>query len=70
MNFNPGDRITYSSAAGRQTATVNEMRVLPTARLGHSIPWLFITVTKNGRSSSMQLPADEDCLKMYDVKLV
>ena len=73
-DFKAGDVITYSCAAGVLTATVRSVTVGATAKPGHYIPWLNITIhasEEHGRryASDVSLPATPDNLKMYKVAL-
>ena len=73
LNLVSGDEIMYSSAAGRQRAIVRDVRVGPTAKVGHSIPWLHITVlpTKTKRFPSyLSIPADEGSLIGFKVEKI
>ena len=74
LNIKAGDKIVYTSAAGRRPATVRSITIGATAKPDHSIAWLNITVPadiKMGRrfDSSFSIPADADSLKMFQVEL-
>lgn len=75
INIKAGDEIVYSCAAGRLRATVRSISIGATARPGHSIPWLNITIhadPKLGRryASNVMLPGDSNSLKCYKVEVV
>lgn len=72
MPFKAGDKIRYTSAAGTRVATVRDIKVGPTARPGHSIPWLSLHVpAQNGAKfdTNITIPADESSLKGFKVEM-
>jgi len=73
MQFKAGDKVRYTSAAGTRTAQVRNIEVGPTARPGHSIPWLSLHVpAQNGAKfdTNVTIPADAGSLKSFKVELV
>jgi hypothetical protein len=71
--FKAGDKIMYSCAAGRLRATVRGVHFGPTAKYGHSIPWLKLTTMPTKTRpfpSDLTIPADADSLSMFKVELV
>jgi len=73
MQFKAGDSVRYVSAAGIRVAQVRNIEVGPTARPGHSIPWLSLHVpAQNGAKfpTNVTIPADTSSLKAFKVELV
>lgn len=68
LTINTGDNIRYTSALGERLAKVLGIRIAPTAKPGHSIPWLDLTVY--GHSGKVvSIPADTNSLKMFKVEM-
>lgn len=73
MNLAIGTDIRYTSAAGTRIAKVKNITVGPTARPGFVNTWLTLEIPVQPGvkfSNSIQIPGDNDSLKMFRVELV
>lgn len=68
LAINTGDEIRYTSALGQRLALVKGIRIAPTARPDHSIPWLDLKVYGHG-DQVISIPADTNSLKMFKVEM-
>lgn len=68
LNIRAGDEIRYTSAIGTRLAVVESIRIAPTAKPNHSIPWLDLRVFGHG-SQIVSIPADTNSLKMFKVEM-
>ncbi len=78
MEIKHGTQIRYSCAAGVRRATVAGIKIAPTAKPGHSIPWLKLIVAPvldfrgaiDQRGYTATIPADDASLKMFKVQVL
>ena len=68
--FKVGDEVRYSCGAGRFKAKVLSIKVRPTAKPGHSIPFMTLNVYGYGLNTNVCIAADKQGLAMYKVELV
>lgn len=68
LTINAGDKIRYTSALGERLAEVQGIRIAPTAKPGHSIAWLDLTVYGH-RGQVVSIPADTNSLKLFNVEM-
>ena len=73
MNLSIGIKIQYTSAAGTLLATISNVRVGPTAKVGFLNTWitLDIPVQKGVKfAHKTQITADDSSLKMFKVAVI
>ena len=74
LSIKQGDTIVYTSAAGTQTALVENLAIGPTARENHSIVWLTLlvhgSVSKKTRDHHVRIPGDAASLKSFNVSVL
>ncbi len=73
MELAIGTKILYTSAAGVREATIENIKVGPTAKPGFMNTWLTldIPVQKGVKfNTKVQIPADNGSLKAFRVELI
>jgi hypothetical protein len=73
MELSIGTKILYTSAAGVREATIDNIKVGPTAKPGFMNTWLTldIPVQKGVKfNTKVQIPADNGSLKAFRVELI
>ena len=73
MKLAIGTKILYTSAAGVREATIENIKIGPTAKPGFLNTWLTLDVPiqKGVKfNTKVQIPADDGSLKAYRVELI
>lgn len=73
MKLAIGTQIKYTSAAGVRQARIINIHVGPTGKPGFLITWLTLEIPVQPGvkfSTTTQIPADDNCLKGFQVELL